>query len=789
MKKRILTAVLVTLLLALVCAAAGAAASPAKLEPAWREDTWYTRLPTGFPDEGGAYSTEMFAQMWSPEAVRDYSDTNLSWNLIHVSGPDNFVLFYEPNSDRFGKDWMDRFFCAYVKPKSGTLTVGTSVYRMTADYKGVTYEGDLTIHTVNSAVPESATVRAYKTDGTGSYIGAEIPFTNGTLTVKTGESCYLSGMFDNYALPVEKQWINSWFDNGADRMDRWTGASTGTIDRSNTEYFTATNPGIYHVGTTISQEYSNLEVYVPFTLAVADANGIVPMPEMKNFDVFPNERNIYLGLEHYGNGLGADLIGVWGETGWIGGTFSGYEELQQVYGGEPQWTIQRNGQTIYTGGGYADGDWGVLEYQILEPENQAGDVVYTVSCEWGDQKKTETVVFHYISLQTVPTGHSYPETVSLSVGDQLIIDPTVEPAGAVIPGYDYRVYLFNEQMEEFATLVQNASTSKKKVYRIDNAGVFNATILLQADTVSIGKETIFRIADANGDVPTPEIRMNSWNGMERNFWRVPGVTPGGSEYGKLQSDDFVDQIYIENTSACRHELGGDPVWSVSDTTYFGLRKADGDGAELYLKKMPASARDLTVNITCAWGGQTAAVPYTVHFLNAPDGLPQAVFMKPNTYIRVMRTGTPFNYNFGFRNFSQIEGTGCYQDLSDSLRSAVGGWDEVCGAPGIYEGYVETGFDNVFWREKYTLVITEADGTMNVNDYQNFGTVQKLPDSLTVIGREAFAGTKMTEVDIPAGVVTIEDYAFDGSGLVGIYTHNNPAAVQYATSNGYVAIVE
>ena len=53
--------------------------------------------------------------------------------------------------------------------------------------------------------------------------------------------------------------------------------------------------------------------------------------------------------------------------------------------------------------------------------------------------------------------------------------------------------------------------------------------------------------------------------------------------------------------------------------------------------------------------------------------------------------------------------------------------------------------------------------------------------------QAFAGTKLTEVDIPAGVSISAD-AFDGTGLVAIYCHDQ-ATVNYAVSHGYVAVVD
>ena len=72
-------------------------------------------------------------------------------------------------------------------------------------------------------------------------------------------------------------------------------------------------------------------------------------------------------------------------------------------------------------------------------------------------------------------------------------------------------------------------------------------------------------------------------------------------------------------------------------------------------------------------------------------------------------------------------------------------------------------------------------------YTPFGTVAAVPGGLKKIESEAFAGTKLTEIDIPAGVGIAAD-AFDGTGLVAIYCHDQET-VDYALQHGFAAVVE
>ena len=79
--------------------------------------------------------------------------------------------------------------------------------------------------------------------------------------------------------------------------------------------------------------------------------------------------------------------------------------------------------------------------------------------------------------------------------------------------------------------------------------------------------------------------------------------------------------------------------------------------------------------------------------------------------------------------------------------------------------------------------------MNEADYTPYGLVNTLPAYTIVIDSQAFAGTKMTELDILASVTTIAADAFDGSGLIAIYTHNKQDTIDYATDHGFVALVD
>ena len=93
-----------------------------------------------------------------------------------------------------------------------------------------------------------------------------------------------------------------------------------------------------------------------------------------------------------------------------------------------------------------------------------------------------------------------------------------------------------------------------------------------------------------------------------------------------------------------------------------------------------------------------------------------------------------------------------------------------------------------WSNPVTINVTEGQ-MMKAADYTPQGTVEQLPADLQRIEEKAFENVLMTEVDIPTGVTFIADDAFDGCGLVAIYTHNNQVAVDFALDHGIIALTD
>ena len=259
-----------------------------KLDNADCEWNWYKDIPTGWPITAGPHTENAsdFGNMSLPYNVRDYSDLNTTWELVHVSGPNNFVISHYPSSG-----WTDSYFVASITAKEGTLVSGDSVYTMRCTYKGTTYEGKATIHTTDTPAtfPTALNVKAYKTDANGSIIGDEVPIKNGVLTVKTGEKYYISGALNRSFPDMDNEDIclNITYYGGVmftnDCLWQGTPIPTKEIYNNNTKCFTATTPGTYQFEPWTIYWYSNYAVYYPLTLIVTESDGTLDVKDYRPF--------------------------------------------------------------------------------------------------------------------------------------------------------------------------------------------------------------------------------------------------------------------------------------------------------------------------------------------------------------------------------------------------------------------------------------------------------------------------------------------------------------------------
>ncbi|MBQ3277882.1 MAG: leucine-rich repeat domain-containing protein [Clostridia bacterium] len=513
MKKRILVAILLIGLLLGVAAVASAA----DLETTNKEVTWYTGLSTEYI-ENGVYSRSTTGQMWFPEDKRDYTDLSIQWVLVHVNGPDNFVLSYEPRDS-----WEESYFYAEAKPKSSTLTPGTSVYTMKATYKNVVYTGTLTIHTENLSQPPTGMKLKYAefNPGTG-VIGAYTTVSNnGEVLIQEGKTYVFTGIFDGAAPgSADDHWLNYWTSDGLTMLERWdyTDSQGNKIFHSYDGVVRGYTPGTYEYGATMSVGNSNLEAAMNMTLKVADQNGIVPKlkPVLSgNYDWLSMDADnidytIYLGLGFSSN------ESVWNRGEFINFNIYNYEQMKKEYGGEPTWNVTPktiSGETLdYRTNSRTNGIWSMFQSMPAT----ASESEFTVTCTWGGETATKKVKVHVVQPTfTLPTGVSIPGVDSNGVyntqeGKTITIEPAVLPAGySGVPGYNAQ-YWSAGGLWDFANQVWPNQSEIARKYNImsGSAGTYTDTIGVSYGALMVTQRVTFRVADSNGYVPDPVLPLS-----------------------------------------------------------------------------------------------------------------------------------------------------------------------------------------------------------------------------------------------------------------------------------------
>ncbi len=261
----------------------------------------------------------------------------------------------------------------------------------------------------------------------------------------------------------------------------------------------------------------------------------------------------------------------------------------------------------------------------------------------------------------------------------------------------------------------------------------------------------------------------------------------------LYSDSRLFTFEIENDEELQELISEQPVFEVSLTegnVSFGTRfREDGTGGQVYLTEVP-EVGTAVFEVRCKAGGETCTEEISLRFeqmSSKPEGImtewPEVLITKVGDPIPVQPpVSFADNWNCGKACWS-------YYNVNDAnaieWREESGFWRET----GCCTLQLVARAENLCMNRTVHAVITNVDGTLPAAKYSPLGSVFILPAALTEIGAEAFAGIPLTEVDIPGGVARIDDSAFDGTGLVAVYTHNNRIVIDYAVNHGYVALTE
>lgn len=772
--------------------------------------------------QGSVYGLDTLGQFRIPDNDRDYSLNDPVWSMVHIDGPDCFEM--NDNSEHYGGEDIN-----YIRSLSlkGSPAAGTARYTMTAAYNGKDYTADVIVNIENpNAVPTGMELRVAEFDESTQSVGQFTTLQSGDdLVLRTGTAYVLEGSYvGNWPGARDNQWLNFDWSEGWEEMDRWE-----YLTPTGEERFKGYNmvirggvPGTYNSGASLTIGSSNLEAFIPLTLKVMDENGNIPAPTLENGN---SEWTWFTGLG-----------GEWPGNGGLGSD-NGIIQLRipdrywQGNGeGSPVWTITNNHDSAagcydFT---YEVETWNDNRGISLRPawssadETVTGVNTYTITAVYQGVTfvSTETVIFrsdsyptgmtmtvHEADLSTNTAGVEVPFTdggFTLRAGKDYVFTSSYT---GTVPGYDTSIYMnggldgalreYGRYDPQFITPDGSVWSDNQQVFAAVNPGTYDFQASLSigmSNLVAIQHYTI-RILDEN----EPEIGgyFSFTEGVDLSrtgtFYVKSGMPLDSDRDGVLYSTSNLFTFGVQNWWKIGNNYSGTPVLTVSkksgNISYYTKLWNDGSQIDVFLTgNTVPDAGSAEFEVTCALAGKTYTQTVRIDFVTLSTEPAGVEVGYPNPIVRKVGDQVDFTPPVCFSNQWSIGGNSWSEygggNFWDHVDWEHGTWMDA----GVYPLQLVARADNLCMNATVDAVVTKADGTLSAGNYTPYGTVFTLPAAITVIESEAFAGTVVTEADIPAGTQIAAD-AFTDTGLIAVYTHDDPDTIQWAVSNGIVALTD
>ena len=577
-------------------------------------------------------------------------------------------------------------------------------------------------------------------------------------------------------------------------------------------------PGIYQCFIGVGTDTITAGRWV--TYRVKDENGTIPVPDAE-FDGYfglKDSHDLVQTAEYFvAPGIGftsaddvlysTDYLFTWGITN-VDPIWNYLEE-------EPVFDVELvSGNVKYS---WETDEQGAEIYVNMTEMPAAGSATFKATCTVLGKTYEQTVNFLFTEVTSFPTGLegdlSSPKI--MKVGDEFPFWPQISFADGWHVGDGNGTGVLYGGTDEFFDMIDWGKTST-----VAMAGEIDVPLVAYSENLYMERTVRYIFTEESPLSISGDKHVKYQIGL-------PTEQPaGGGFYNR-------GPLFWLNGYTEGH---GDPVWSITPTNggpnLLMQQAHPWSPNESQIRPDPnatytAGTTEYNYRISCSWNGSTCTKDIGITFIDEliPTGYsvscaPVDLSTSPATVLSYipytngvvrMKNGTTYvvsedisGLNDTFQSYSMNEA-----DWSDYEWEEIEPEDDnrfmdsngrcvidtahkqvyTVRATGTYDHSYVVQFQgtNLGCYIPYRLIVSEADNTIKASDYQPVGTVTSLPANLTKIDSEAFARTKLTEVDIPAGT-EIADDAFAGTGLIAIYTHD-AATIQWALNHGILAVVE
>lgn len=361
-------------------------------------------------------------------------------------------------------------------------------------------------------------------------------------------------------------------------------------------------------------EYENLLLSKTVKLRIADENGVVPdlTPRLTG----PSEATVYTQGSFY-----------WlDELAMI--SIENYSELKAVNSTEPEWKISHiSGADGYVlmRGWYED-----RRAITIDGNPGEGDIVVKLECTWGEKTGSHEFTLHVESLEELPASLPVQDEVTTTQGASFTLTlDNVVPAQSMTAGTTPVV-----TGESCYGLVTPAAEGMNLVCTADEAGTDILTVTWKYANVTLEKDIIVRIADADGIVP-PMILDPYLS--DYSDWLYVGA-------GAYQT---LTDFYLEDPGV----LSGAPEWTFEvlsgDPSLIGF-SGYREGGYTYTARIATQPQTVQARVRCDWDGAYFEMDFTYEFEEFPGGTPTGIIL-PDTLDLVVGDEMEFDLTNAIRS--------------------------------------------------------------------------------------------------------------------------------------------
>ncbi len=362
-----------------------------------------------------------------------------------------------------------------------------------------------------------------------------------------------------------------------------------------------------------------------------------------------NETDGHATLSEWVNTEGMDIY----LTDWLGNIWiEDPDQFRTNHAGDPSWSVEMvEGNT----GDAGDGAWNWniwddqngldlnINYEAYRPV--AGDRwVFSIECEWDGEVANATRTFDFTAMPELPSGHTIPDTVHLKIEEEKVIPLNFVPADFAIDGQMQVDIWFYKDFNR-----DNRCEGYTQYITAYEAGRFAGYLGVHTGNVCSGRDVIFEVEDANGNVPgeAPSLNLELFTRFDQASL-TNAITDEPAVYDSWNATFMLSE---ETYDAMHGWYGGEPYYEITESSGLDawLEESWVDGRKrivpLRIGGMPETEGNYPVTVRCTWGDLSAETELPIRYVRT-EGYPDGCNIP---YVIDLKVGETATFDWHFNN--------------------------------------------------------------------------------------------------------------------------------------------